>query len=140
MTSTILVTGGTGYIGSHTTVLLLQAGYRVLILDNFCNSDATVLDRIERICGIRPDIVEGDIRDAGLLESLFARHPITAIMHFAGLKAVGESTQQPLEYYSANVGGSVCLLQAAQNAGVKTFVSGRRGGTVRRLLRQKNQV
>ena len=122
MTSTILVTGGTGYIGSHTTVLLLQAGYRVLILDNFCNSDATVLDRIERICGIRPDIVEGDIRDAGLLESLFARHPITAVMHFAGLKAVGESTQKPLEYYSANVGGSVCLLQAAQNAGVKTFV------------------
>ena len=122
MTSTILVTGGTGYIGSHTTVLLLQAGYRVLILDNFCNSDASVLDRIERICGIRPDLVEGDIRDAGLLESLFAHHPITAIMHFAGLKAVGESTQKPLEYYSANVGGSICLLQAAQNAGVKTFV------------------
>ncbi|MFA5597435.1 MAG: UDP-glucose 4-epimerase GalE [Pusillimonas sp.] len=122
MTSTILVTGGTGFIGSHTTVLLLQAGYRVLILDNLCNSDRAVLERIERICGLRPDFIQGDIRDAGLLEALFTQHTVSAILHFAGLKAVGESTRVPLDYYSANVSGSVCLFQAARKAGVKTIV------------------
>ena len=122
MTSTILVTGGAGFIGSHTAVLLLQAGYRVLILDNLCNSNRTVLDRINRICGVRPDFIEGDIRNADLLETLFAQHPIGAILHFAGLKAVGESTQKPLEYYDVNVNGSTCLFQAAQKAGVRTIV------------------
>ena len=122
MTSTILVTGGTGFIGSHTTVLLQQAGYRVLILDNLCNSDRSVIDRIARISGHTPDFIQGDIRDAKLLAHLFSHHNISAIMHFAGLKAVGESTRIPLDYYDANVNGSVCLLQAAKAAGVKAFV------------------
>jgi UDP-glucose 4-epimerase len=122
MTSTILVTGGTGFIGSHTTVLLQQAGYRALILDNLCNSNPAVIDRIAQISGQRPDFIQGDIRDAELLNKLFASHKVAAIMHFAGLKAVGESTRMPLEYYDANVGGSVCLLQAAKRAGVRTFV------------------
>jgi UDP-glucose 4-epimerase len=122
MTSTILVTGGTGFIGSHTTVALQQAGYRVVILDNLSNSHATVLDRIEQITGIRPAFVQGDIRDTLALSALFKTHDISAVMHFAGFKAVGESTQQPLSYYDNNVGGSVHLLNAMRQAGVKTFV------------------
>ncbi|ROT45801.1 UDP-glucose 4-epimerase GalE [Pusillimonas sp. NJUB218] len=122
MTSTILVTGGTGFIGSHTTVLLQQAGYRTLVLDNLCNSRLNVIDRIAQISGTRPDFIQGDIRDTDLLDTLFKNHNIAGIMHFAGLKAVGESTQLPLQYYDNNVNGTVCLLQAAQKAGVKTFI------------------
>lgn len=122
MTSTILVTGGTGFIGSHTTVLLQQAGYRTLVLDNLCNSSANVIDRIAQISGTRPDFIQGDIRDPALLDTLFKNYNITGIMHFAGLKAVGESTRLPLQYYDNNVNGTVCLLQAAQKAGVKTIV------------------
>ena len=122
MKSTILVTGGAGFIGSHTTVVLLQAGYQVLVLDNLCNSRIEVLEHIERICGHRPLFIEGDIRDATLLERLFSQHHIDAILHFAGLKAVGESTRLPLDYYDANVNGSVCLLKAARAAHVKTFI------------------
>ncbi len=122
MTSTILVTGGTGFIGSHTTVALQQAGYRVVILDNLSNSDTTVLDRIEQITGVRPAFIQGDIRDTQALGALFDAHDISAVMHFAGFKAVGESTQQPLSYYDNNVGGTVHLLNAMRQAGVKTFV------------------
>ncbi|MGG4773421.1 UDP-glucose 4-epimerase GalE [Paenalcaligenes sp. Me52] len=118
----ILVTGGTGFIGSHTTVALLQAGYNVLILDNLSNSSASVLDAIEKIADIRPDFVQGDIRDANLLNELFSRYSIQAVMHFAGLKAVGESVQFPLRYYDNNVHGSVQLLQAMQDANVRTFI------------------
>ena len=122
MTQTILVTGGTGFIGSHTTVALQQAGYRVLILDNLCNSSTAVLDAIEQITGARPAFVQGDIRDKSTLAHLFTDHDISAVMHFAGLKAVGESTQRPLAYYDNNVHGSVQLLSAMAAAGVKTFV------------------
>lgn len=122
MSSTILVTGGTGFIGSHTTVALQEAGYRVVILDNLCNSKPDVLDRIAQITGIKPGFVEGDVRDARALERLFETQSISATMHFAGLKAVGESTQQPLRYYDNNVNGSVHLLQAMDQAGIKTFV------------------
>ncbi|MDS1140012.1 UDP-glucose 4-epimerase GalE [Pusillimonas sp. SM2304] len=122
MQATILVTGGTGFIGSHTAAVLQQAGYRVLILDNLCNSAAGVLDAIAAITGIRPDFVQGDVRDAPLLDSVFASHPIAAVLHFAGLKAVGESTTMPLAYYDNNVHGSVQLLQAMQRAGVRTLV------------------
>ena len=101
----ILVTGGTGYIGSHACVALAQAGHELLILDNLCNSRAGVVDRLQSLCGKRPGFVEGDIRDTTLLDNLFARHPISAVMHFAGLKAVGESVQKPLEYYDNNVHG-----------------------------------
>jgi len=122
MASNILVTGGAGFIGSHTVVALQQAGYRVLALDNLCNSSAGVIDRVERITGVRPGFVEGDIRDPGMLRRLFADHAVDAVLHFAGLKAVGESTRLPLSYYDNNVHGSVCLLQAMREADVRTFV------------------
>lgn len=119
---TILVTGGTGYIGSHTTVVLQQAGYQVVILDNLCNSSTDVLDAIASITGTRPTFVQGDIRDAQVLDSIFRDHDIAAVLHFAGLKAVGESTRLPLSYYDSNIHGSVQLLQAMQRADVRTMV------------------
>ena len=120
--ATILVTGGAGFIGSHTTVALQQAGYRVLIVDNLCNSSDTVLERIERITGLRPGFVKGDVRDAAFLNDVFKNHAIDGVMHFAGLKAVGESAEKPLAYYDNNVNGSVQLLRAMGAARVKTFV------------------
>ncbi len=119
---TILVTGGTGYIGSHTCVALAQAGHELLVFDNLCNSKASVLDRVERLAGRRPGFVHGDIRDAAALDKVFAGHSISAVIHFAGLKAVGESVEQPLVYYDNNVHGSVQLLAAMGRAGVKTLV------------------
>lgn len=118
----ILITGGTGYIGSHTVVLLAQAGHEIVILDNLCNSRADVVDRLEKLCGKRPAFVHGDIRDADLLDGLFQRFPIAAVVHFAGLKAVGESVETPLEYYDNNVQGTLQLLGAMKRAAVKTFV------------------
>jgi len=118
----ILVTGGTGYIGSHACLALIQAGYRVMVLDNLSNSHRAVLDRLERICGTRPDFVQGDIRDVGLLHQLFREYAITAVMHFAGLKAVGESVEKPLEYYDNNVRGTLDLLSAMREAQVKTLI------------------
>ncbi len=122
MNKSILVTGGTGFIGSHTCVALFDAGYDVVVLDNLCNSEASVIGRIGQICGHEPVFVEGDIRDADLLGSLFAEHSISAVLHFAGLKAVGESVNKPQEYYDNNVAGTSVLLSAMQNAGVSTIV------------------
>lgn len=121
-TKKILVTGGTGYIGSHTVVQLLQAGHEVVILDNLSNSKLSVVDRIERITGKRPAFVRGDIRDRDTLQELFIQHPIDAIMHFAGLKAVGESEAEPLKYFDNNVGGSITLFDEAGKVGVRTVV------------------
>lgn len=118
----ILVTGGTGYIGSHTCVALAQAGHDLLILDNLCNSSAEVVDRLEQLCGKRPGFVEGDVRDRAVLDSVFARYPIKAVMHFAGLKAVGESVERPLEYYDNNVHGTLQLLDAMRRAKLATLV------------------
>ena len=118
----ILVTGGAGYIGSHTVVELLAAGQDVLILDNYANSSPKVLERIADISGRRPAFSEGDIRDADGLRALFAAHRIEAVIHFAGLKAVGESVEQPLTYYDNNVNGTLCLLQAMRQAGVRRLV------------------
>ena len=118
----ILVTGGTGFIGSHTVVELLTAGHEVLILDNLSNSRADVVDRIATITGKRPEFVEGDIRDADLLDTLFSRHAFSAVIHFAGLKAVGESVSKPLEYYENNVHGSMVLFHAMMRHGVKRLV------------------
>ena len=118
----ILVTGGTGYIGSHACIALMQAGYTTTILDNLSNSRVAVLDRLEKICGKRPDFVRGDVRDATLLDQLFSERRFDAAMHFAGLKAVGESVAKPLEYYDNNVRGTLELLTAMRRAGVKTFV------------------
>src|SRR5574343_966530 len=108
----ILITGGAGYIGSHTVVELLNRGESVLILDNLCNSSPKVLDRIEAICGKRPLFVQGDIRDKTVLARVFAEHAIEAVVHFAGLKALGESVAKPLMYYENNVYGSMTLLDA----------------------------
>ena len=118
----VLVTGGTGYIGSHACVVLAQAGHELVILDNLCNSKSSVIDRLEALCDKRPVFVEGDIRDTAVLDRLFADHAIDAVMHFAGLKAVGESVTQPLAYYDNNVHGTVQLLAAMRRASVKTLV------------------
>jgi UDP-glucose 4-epimerase len=118
----ILVTGGAGYIGAHAALALLEAGEDVVVLDNFCNSSREALARIEQVCGRRPELVVGDIRNRAVLDKLFARYPIEAVMHFAGLKAVGESVRQPLRYYDTNVGGSITLCQAMAYAGVFTLV------------------
>lgn len=122
MNEKILVTGGAGYIGSHTTLALLEAGYDVLVLDNLCNSSAQSLERVQRICGKAPAFIEGDIRDQSLLNNLFSSHKITAVLHFAGLKAVGESVRLPLDYYENNVAGSVTLCQAMARVGIFRLV------------------
>lgn len=118
----ILVTGGAGYIGSHTVVELLAAGHELLILDNFSNSSPHVLERIVRITGKQPKCIEGDIRDGALLDRLFAAHAISAVIHFAGLKAVGESVEEPMRYYDNNVVGSLRLFEAMTKAGVFRLV------------------
>lgn len=122
MKQSILVTGGAGYIGSHTTLALLEAGHDVIVLDNLANSSLESLRRIEKICGKAATFIEGDIRDRELLDSIFARYPIEAVLHFAGLKAVGESVQLPLHYYENNVSGSVVLFQAMAAANVFNLV------------------
>ncbi|NVM78707.1 UDP-glucose 4-epimerase [Duganella sp. SG902] len=118
----ILVTGGMGYIGSHTCVELSKAGHEVVILDNLCNAKASVLPRIEQISGQRYTFVEGDVRDRAVLEQLFGQHQIDSVIHFAGLKAVGESVAEPLRYYDNNVGGTVALLETMAKFGVKSIV------------------
>lgn len=117
-----LVTGGAGYIGSHTTLALLQAGFEVMVLDNLCNASAESLRRVAKLAGRAPVFVEGDIRDRALLDRLLAQHQVQAVLHFAGLKAVGESVAQPMRYYDNNVGGTVTLCQAMAAAGVFTLV------------------
>jgi UDP-glucose 4-epimerase len=118
----ILVTGGAGYIGSITTVQLLAAGLNAVILDNFANSRPAVLARIERVAGRPPAFVQGDVRDRALLERVLRERQIDAVIHFAGLKAVGESVSMPLAYYDNNVHGTVQLLEAMHAANVRTMV------------------
>ena len=118
----ILVTGGAGYIGSHTCVALAAAGLPYLVLDNFSNSNPGVLERVGRITGTTPRHVQGDVRDAALLERVFAQYPVTAVVHFAALKAVGESVREPLRYYDNNVAGTLTLLGAMQAAQVRSLV------------------
>ena len=122
MMKSILVTGGAGYIGSHTVLLLLEAGHQVVVLDNLSNSSRESLNRVERLTGKSVTFVEGDIRDASCLDVLFSEHEIAAVIHFAGLKAVGESVAMPLSYYDCNVTGSLRLLEAMERAGVHTMV------------------
>lgn len=118
----ILVTGGAGYIGSHTCVELLLTGREVVVLDNFSNSHPEALMRVEQIAGRKLRLVEGDIRDQATIEATLRQHVCTAVIHFAGLKAVGESVEKPLAYYDNNVVGTHRLLMAMQNCGVETLV------------------
>ena len=118
----IFVTGGAGYIGSHTCVALLNAGFDVTVFDNFCNSQPEALARVERITGKKPARVQGDVRDGAALAAALRVSGAKAVMHFAGLKAVGESVQNPLAYYDNNVAGTLCLLQAMAACDVKTLV------------------
>ncbi len=118
----ILVTAGAGYIGSHACVELLNAGHELVAFDNFCNSHPEALARVKKITGCKLNVVKGDIRDQGALEEAIRRFNCTAVIHFAGLKAVGESVEKPLDYYDNNVIGTHRLLQAMANCGVKTLV------------------
>ncbi|MQY52250.1 UDP-glucose 4-epimerase GalE [Rhodocyclus gracilis] len=118
----ILVTGGTGYIGSHTCVALLAAHHQVTILDNLSNSDSSVVERIKELAGVSPTVFEGDVRDRALLRRIFSTCPVDAVIHFAGLKAVGESVAWPLRYYDCNVGGTTALLAAMEEADVRVLV------------------
>ncbi|QQD22542.1 UDP-glucose 4-epimerase GalE [Oceanospirillaceae bacterium ASx5O] len=118
----ILVTGGAGYIGSHTCVELINAGHDVLILDNFSNSNPAVLDRIETITGKRPSLEQGDVRNRELLDRILHQYPITAAIHFAGFKAVGESCEFPMRYYNNNLYSTIVLTEALQAAGIKKLV------------------
>lgn len=118
----VLVTGGIGYIGSHTCIQLIEAGIEPIILDNLGNSKVAVLDRIEALTQVRPVFYQGDIRDEAFLDSIFAEYSISSVIHFAGLKAVGESVAKPLEYYDNNVNGSLVLARSMRKANVKSIV------------------
>lgn len=122
MKQTILITGGAGYIGSHAAIEFLAAGHDIVVLDNFCNSSAESLRRVEALTGRTFPFVKGDIRDRAGLAALFRQHRIDCVIHFAGLKAVGESVEKPLLYYDNNIAGSVTLFEAMQAAGVKSLV------------------
>ena len=119
---TIFVTGGTGFIGSHTVISLLQSGFDVVILDNLCNSSAKILPRLHQISGKSVPFYEGDIRDREVLRRIFAEHDIDSVIHFAGLKAVGESVAEPMKYYDNNVSGSLVLAEEMARAGVFNIV------------------
>ena len=120
--STILVTGGAGFIGSHTSVELLEAGYDIVILDNFSNSKPEALNRIKKITGKDFKFYEADLLDLGSVRQVFSENKIDAVIHFAGLKAVGESVQKPVEYYHNNITGTLMLITAMRDAGVKKIV------------------
>lgn len=119
---TVLVTGAAGYIGTHTLVELLAAGYDAVCVDNFCNSSPAAIERVQEISGRNVVFEQLDIRDGAALDRLLARHPVGSVIHFAALKAVGESVAQPLTYYDNNVGGTLSLLSACRRAGVSKFV------------------
>ena len=119
----LLVTGGAGYIGSHTTLALLRRGFDVVVLDNFSNASPVALERVKKLAGKDLTIVGGDLCDRSVLQTVFQQNSnINGVIHFAALKAVGESTEHPLRYYQNNVGGSIALLQEMERAGVSNLV------------------
>ncbi|HFF8524487.1 TPA: UDP-glucose 4-epimerase GalE [Providencia rettgeri] len=122
MNNQVLVTGGLGYIGSHTCVQMIQQGMQPIILDNLHNANLEVLNRIEAITGTKPIFYQGDVRDSQILDTIFANHQIHSVIHFAGLKAVGESVEKPIEYYDVNVNGTLVLVESMKKAGVKSLI------------------
>ena len=120
--SKILVTGGAGYIGSHTCVELLNSGYEIVIVDNLYNASRKAVERIEEITGKKVTFYEADIRDRDKMNDIFAKENINAVIHFAGLKAVGESVRKPIEYYENNIGGTLVLCECMRNNGVKNII------------------
>ena len=118
----ILVTGGAGYIGSHTCVELLESGYGVIVIDNLCNSNPKSLDRVKELTGKSVKFYEGDVRDEALLRKIFAENEITAVIHFAGLKAVGESVAQPWRYYDNNLNSTLVLTKVMEEVGCKKII------------------
>ena len=118
----VLVTGGAGYIGSHTCVELLESGYGVVVIDNLCNSNAKSLDRVQELTGKTLKFYEGDVRDEALLEKIFAENEIGCVIHFAGLKAVGESVAKPWEYYDNNLNSTLVLTKVMKKAGMKNII------------------
>jgi UDP-glucose 4-epimerase len=118
----ILITGGAGYIGTHACLELIRAGHEIVVIDNLSNSHETAIERVEELAGRRIAFTRGDIRDRAALERVFREYEIEAVMHFAGLKAVGESVGQPLRYYDNNINGTVVLLEVMRAHGVKTMV------------------
>ena len=118
----ILVTGGAGYIGSHTCIELLEAGYQVVVVDNLCNSSKKSLERVQEITGKELTFYQDDLLDSEALDAIFQRESIDAVIHFAGLKAVGESVKKPLEYYHNNLTGTFILLEKMKKYQVKNFV------------------
>jgi UDP-glucose 4-epimerase len=122
MTSSLLITGGLGYIGSHSVVELLECGHEVVILDNLSNSSESVMDSIQKITGKRPQLYIGDIRDREILQTIFKDHNIESVMHFAGLKAVGEGEEKPLLYFDNNVTGSITLFTEMMKTKVKRVI------------------
>ena len=118
----ILLTGGAGYLGSHTAIVLIEAGHHVVLLDNFSNADKEAVTRLESLAGQRLSLIETDVRDADVVHQALVDHNINAVIHFAGLKAVGESFAEPLAYYANNVGGTLSLLEAMAKARVKTLI------------------
>ncbi|MEZ8824796.1 UDP-glucose 4-epimerase GalE [Vibrio amylolyticus] len=118
----VLVTGGMGYIGSHTCIQMIESGMTPIVFDNLYNSKSSVLERIQKVSGSKPEFVQGDIRDKALLVEVMKRFSIERVIHFAGLKAVGESVEKPLEYYDNNVNGTLVLVDAMRESGVKSLV------------------
>lgn len=122
MNKAVLVTGGAGYIGSHTTVVLLEAGHQVVVLDNLCHANRHVFEHIEQITGYTPIFIQGDVRNSATLDLVLQLYSIETVMHFAGLKAVEESIAKPLNYYENNIYGTLVLCQAMQRAGIKRLI------------------
>ena len=118
----ILVTGGAGFIGSHTCVELLNVGYEVVVVDNLCNASEEALKRVEKITGKKVAFYQNDIRDEEALDAVFTKEKIESVIHFAGLKAVGESVAKPLEYYQNNIAGTVALCKVMREHGVKNII------------------
>ena len=122
MNMTVLVTGGAGFIGAHTCIELLESGHQVVVIDNLCNSNPKSLDRVRQLTGKHLDFYQGDVRDEALLSSIFANHKIDCVIHFAGLKAVGESVAKPWEYYDNNLNSTLVLTKVMKQVGVKTII------------------